>query len=175
MKLDRIFEEVLDETQNRDILEIAKQVIKDMRALNRLLFKKNENFSFKANNILHEMSDETDSDIQELITRIENNLNEISIAIGNTLQVIPHNKEQMDNIMIGIMTQYIFTSNSIQFDSGLGEIYSVDLNRIHTALNNLNENINRYNTEVADENNYPKILSRNEALSLAKQRLNSQN
>jgi hypothetical protein len=172
-KIEEIFDEVLKEAKNDSILEIAKQVIKDMKTLNRLLFKKQENFNYKANNILNEMSQETDTEIRDLINRIEFNLNKISNSIDNKNQVIPYNKEEMDGIMINIMTQYLFTSNNFKSDCGIGENYAVDLNKIHTALNNLNTAINEYNTEIAEKNNWPKIISRNEAFSIAKQQINS--
>ena len=168
------FERIYEESQVEDILEIANQVIKDMRILNQLLFDQGENFDDKENNQLREMSQKTDNEIKKLMKRIENNLIRIGNAIGNRNQIIPHDKENMDKIMVGIMNQYIFTSNSIISDNILGENYAEDLNKIHSALNNLNDNINRYNTELAKTNNWPKIISTNEALLLAKQQINSQ-
>lgn len=158
---------------NESILEIAEKIIKNMRTLNRLLFKKEENFSYDGNNVLCNISQETEVEILDLINKIEFNLNKISNSITNEVQIEPFYKIRMYNVIIGIMEQYLFTSRRIQSDNISNKNYVIDLNRIHTALDNFNKVIIRYNSEIANKNNWPQIMLRNEAIFIAKQQINS--
>ena len=169
----KTFNDILEETKNKSIFEIAEQIIKDMRTLNLLLFKMQENFHLKDKiKTLRGISQETNEEIINLINRIEIYINKISTAITNEVQMEPLNKTKTDRIMINIMEQYLFISEFIQSDGIIGENYVVDLNRIHTARNNLNDAINRYNSKIANVNNWTEIISGNEAFSMAKKQIN---
>jgi hypothetical protein len=162
----RLFEETIEESK---IINMAEEVIRDLKTLNRILFSLQENFNLSESR-LREMSESTDSDIIALVDRIEFNLKKISQALKTETQVTPFNKEEMDRVMVGIMAQYMTTSMNIKLDAVIGESYSMELNKIHSALSDLSTSINNYNTFARDKN-WPEIISENEALIIAKQYL----
>jgi hypothetical protein len=176
MKMKRLLIREKKILSNEDILNLGYQVIKDFETLNELLFDLNDDFSFSSDkqSNLREMSQETDRKIRKLISKIENNINKINEAIRSSIQIGPLKKEEMDQIMVNIMAQYLFTSRGITTDSAAGENYSIELNEIHSALNNLTDAINVYNSEGAVPNNWPRIQSINNAFEIAKQQIEQQ-
>jgi len=175
MNDNKLFENTIQTCRTNElVIQFAKQIISDMNSLNRILFKLEENFYTHSKNIiLHEMSQEIDEDIRELINRINFNFNNISNAIINENQVEPLNKENMDNIMITIMSQYLFISSNIISNNTIDENYSKEINDIHTALANLANSINIYNDTIASLHNWPIIMTENESFSIAKQQINT--
>jgi len=129
----KLFEEVIKEF---DAIETGKEVIKDLRALNSILFRLQENYGLKYKR-LKEMSVETDNEISILMDKIARNIGVMSGALGTENQMTPYSKDDMDNVMIGIMLQYATTSACIKLDASMGEIYVEELNRIHSSLNEL--------------------------------------
>jgi hypothetical protein len=158
--------------KNTIILGIAEQIVEDMKSLNQILFQLGDNFnvlSFETE-VLHEMPQTIDEKIKELINRIEENFNRLCFSIKNEMKIEPINQDNMNRIILNITTQYLFISANNKLDNVIRKNYTIGLNRISLAFNNLSCAINDYN-EIAGLKKLPKIQTINELLSIAKQQI----
>ena len=173
--MSKLFEKALKETDEGSILELGRKVVEDFESLNQILFQLAENFCdprYK-NGVLREMSKATDAKVRKLMNKIDLNLRRIADAIINEGRITPLDENDMDDVMVNIMFQYLVTSMNVKSNATIGENYSKEINEIHAALGELARSINDYNT-MADSKRWPRIKTENEAFSTAKQRINSE-
>ena len=111
------------------MIEPGKKVIEDLRSLNSILFKLQENFGIENTSIM-EMSAQTSYEIWCLMDKIARNLRTMAVEIETRNQMIPYNKDGVDKVMIKIMFQYAIASLSIELNASVGEKYSKELNEI---------------------------------------------
>jgi len=151
-------------------MKLFEEVNNDLNALNLILYKLQPDLGLESegDSELREISESDDIEIKHLADRIETNLGTISAALRTETQVTPYNKEDTDRVIIRIMFEYMSFSTNIKLDSFIGENYSAEINRIHSAFREFSASINDYNG-LARNKNWPEIISVNEAFIIVNQ------